>query len=107
MKTLLIPILFVFIATLSDSLNAQVPENVALPSLEDQLISEPAERRDGVFWTLNVENDFLVVERMKIIPVVCVYHTIMPIWIFRHGRGNWVKFTPGFELMTRRPLPIH
>lgn len=28
------------------------------PSLEDRLLSESADRRDGDYWTLNIENDF-------------------------------------------------
>jgi len=42
---------------IADSKKAQAQYGAALPTLEDQLISEPAKRRDGQFFTINIEND--------------------------------------------------
>ena len=41
---------------LSDSAIAQEAE-IAKPSLEDQIISEPSEKRDAQFFSFNIEND--------------------------------------------------
>lgn len=34
-----------------------IPNTIPLPSLEDKMMSEPSERRDGQYFSINVEND--------------------------------------------------
>jgi len=48
----------VAIISLTDSLHAQEAETVE-PTLEDQMISQPASKRDGKYLTFNLENDAL------------------------------------------------
>ncbi len=54
--------LVALLSTISDSALAQNQDtystDIGTPSLEDRILSEPAERRDGQYWTFNLENDF-------------------------------------------------
>lgn len=51
--------LLLFGVSVCDSAYAQNDNAVATdPTLEDRLLSETSERRDGKYWTLNLENDY-------------------------------------------------
>jgi hypothetical protein len=45
--------------SISDSAQAQSPysNQISAPTLEDRMLSEPSAKRDGKFWTFNLEND--------------------------------------------------